>query len=395
MGGGDGGAGSAACEEGGAGAPVGSQAALDLAHEFDLRQTLYVDGANHGPMPRRSLAAAQAALECKRDPSLLDDRLYFALPERIRRAAARLLGAEPTQVALGTGASHGINLVARGLSWRRGDRVLLPRGEFPANRLPWLALRDRGVIVDEVDPERLLEHLDRRTRVVAVGHVNFAHGRRLALEPIGAACEEVGALFVVDAAQSLGVVPFDVGRCRAGVVAAAGYKWLLSPYGTGLTYVADEWSERLRLPWLNWMSVVGAEEFDRLVDLEVRFRPGAARFDVPEPAAFVHGAALANSLEFLAQVGVERIWRHVCALLDRLLADLPPGVRLDSDRAPARSSAIVRLVCPRGGVERVYGALRAAGVALSVREGGLRVAPGVWNTSADVDRLLERLHDVL
>lgn len=372
-----------------------SAAGLDLASEFDLRGTTYLDGANHGPMSRASIAAALDALDWKRDPSALDDAQYFALPDRIRVAAAELLGCRPVDVAIATGASHGISLVACGLDWQPDDHVVVPRGEFPANNLPWLALRDRGIDVEFVDADvadAVLDAIRADTRVVAVGHVNFANGRRLDIDRIGAACSAVGALFLVDAAQSLGTVPFDVDACGAAVVAVAGYKWLMSPYGTGLTYVHPDWIERLALPVFNWSTIEGADDFNRLAGLAPRHRPGAARFDVPETAAFVHGRAMAESLELLTGVGVERIYAHATALLDRVIAGLPETFRVDSPLDPAQRSSILRLVGPSpDATARTHRRLRERGIAVSLREGGLRVAPGIWNTPADVDKLTDVL----
>lgn len=366
--------------------------ALDLTAEFDLRGCAYLDGAAHGPLPRCSLAAATRALDWKRDPTRIDDRLYFELPDRIRRAAAPLFGCAAEDIALATGASHGISLVSQGLDWRASDRVVIPEGEFPANSLPWMALRARGVRVDVVAPERLLETIAPDVRAVAVGHVNFARGRRLDLRAIGARAAECEAIFVVDLSQSLGAVPVDVRACRATVAAVAGYKWLLSPYGTGLTYVHPDWVERLPVPTFNWSTIAGSDDFNRLVELVPRFRPGAVRFDVPETAAFVHGAAMAESLELLGTVGVEAGWRHACALLDRLVADLPPGFRVDSRLEEAERSTILRLV---GRDERAtraaYEAVRAADATVSLREGGIRVSPGIWSGTKDIDRLLEVL----
>jgi len=360
---------------------------LDLRHLFDLRDRAYLDGAAHGPLPRRSLEAALGALDWKRDPSPLEDAEYFRLPDRIRAATADLLHCAPENIAVATGASHGISLVACGLDWDSGDHVVAASGGFPANALPWRDLARRGVSVDFVDGDALVEAIREDTRVVAVDHVNFATGRRLDLAAIGARCRAVGALFLVDASQSLGVVPVDVIRCGAAVVAVAGYKWLLSPYGTGVTYVHPDWVERLRLPTFNWTTIIGADDFNKLVDLEPRQRPGAIRFDVPETAAFIQGRALAESLELLGEVGVEQINAHVTALLDRMFDGLPRTMTVESSLEPTRRSSIVRLV-PAGDVRAMYERLYAAGIKVSLREGGLRVAPGVWNTAEDIDRLL-------
>lgn len=363
---------------------------LDLRHEFDLRERVYLDGANHGPMPRRSLAAVQAALEWKRDPATLDDADYFRLPDRVRAAGAKLLGCAADDVALATGASLGISLAACGMDWRAGDHIVVPSGEFPANDLPWRALAARGVKVEFVAPDHVLESIRPDTRCVAAGHVNFATGRRLDIDSIGARCAEVGAMYVVDASQSVGAMPFDAARARASIVAVAGYKWLLSPYGTGLCYVHPDWVERVRLPTFNWATIVGADDFNNLVGLEPRQRPGAIRFDVPETAAFLHGAAMAESLEFLVGVGPDAIYAHVIALIDRLVAALPERVRVDSPTDGATRSTILRLV-PEGDAAAVHRRLRQQGFALSLRQGGLRVAPGVWNVPADVDRLAAAL----
>lgn len=364
---------------------------LDLAGEFELGPRIYLDGANHGPLPRRSRIAAERAMGWKSDPGLLDDAEYFALPARIRASAAALLGAEPEDIAIATGASHGVGLVACGLDWRPGDRVVIPRGEFPANHIPWAMLRSHGVVVDEVAPDRIAAAAA-GARVVSVGHVNFATGRRLPVEAIGAACREAGALFVIDAAQSFGALPVQVTRCGADVVAMAGYKWLMSPYGTGLTYVRPGLVDSLRAPFVNWATIEGADDFNRLVELEPRYRPGAARFDVPETAAFIHGAAMAESLELLVEIGIEHVFAHATALIDRIVAGLPEGFRAASPLEADSRSTILRVVADdpaRTGA--VHRHLRSLGVAVSLRESGLRVAPGLWNVPEHVDRFLQAL----
>lgn len=367
-------------------------------NDFDLGDTVYLNGANHGPFPRRTIAAVLEALEWKRDPSLIDDSVYFSLPDRIRAAAAPFLGAGPDEIAITSGASTGVSLVAQGLDWQPGDHVVVPAGEFPANYLPWAALRSRGVEVTRVRPgdgedaARIATALRPATRVVSVGHVNFASGYRIDLDAVGEVCRDHGVLLVVDASQSLCAVPLDVDSCGAAVVAAAGYKWMCSPYGTGLLWVRPDLVERFALPVVNWESVRGADDFNALTELELDYRQGAARFDMPEAAAFLNGMAMAASLEFLGEIGAATIHAHATALLDRILQSLPSGFRPDSDLDPGRRSTIVRLVGPRPASTRdAWERCREAGISVSLREDGIRVSPGVWNSTADADRLAEIL----
>jgi selenocysteine lyase/cysteine desulfurase len=366
--------------------------------EFDLGDTVYLNGANHGPFPRVASAAVEQALAWKRDPATIDDDIYFTLPDRVRRAAAPFFGCRPRDLAVTTGASTGVALLAEGFDWKPGDHVVVPAGEFPANYLPWLALRRRGVEVTVVPAaaglrvEDIEAAIGPRTRVVAVGYVNFASGYRADIEAIGGLCEDRGVALLVDVSQAVCAVPLDVRTSRAAVVTAAGYKWMLSPYGTGVLYVAPEWVDRLPVPTVNWTTVDGADDFNNLTTLAVAFRPGAARWDAPETASFLNCMPMAASLEFLQGIGIEQVFTHARGLIDRLVAGLPDGFRPDSDLGRRRRSTIFRLIGddPKH-TRKAYDRCVGSGISVSLREGGIRVSPGIWNDAADVDRLLAQL----
>jgi selenocysteine lyase/cysteine desulfurase len=366
--------------------------------DFDLGDSAYLNGANHGPLPRVAIDAVQEALSWKRDPSRIDDSIYFTLPDRVRRAAAPFFGCRPQDLAVCTGASSGVGLLAGGIDWRPGDRVVIPDGEFPSNYLPWRALQARGVSVDVVatagglKPQDVADALTPTTRVVAVSQVNFATGYRADVEAIGRLCRDRGVAYLIDASQSACTVPLNVQACHATVVVAAGYKWMLSPYGTGLFFVDPEWVDRLPLLAVNWTTVAGAEDFNNLTALALDFRPGAVRWDAPETASFLNLMPMAAALELLGGIGVEGIRTHATALIDRLVAGLPEHFRAGSSARPDERSSIFRIVAEDPEQTRsAYRRCLAAGVSVSMREGGLRVSPGIWNEPEDIDRLLAAL----
>lgn len=366
--------------------------------DFDLGGTIYLNGANHGPLPRVAIAAAKKALEWKRDPSLIDDSIYFTLPDRVRRAAAPFFSCDPEDLAVTTGASAGMALLAGGLDWKPGDHVLVPAGEFPAVYLPWLALRSSGVEVTVVPTDggletgRIVDALRPTTRVIAVGHVNFATGYRVDVEAIGRICRDREIAFVIDATQSVCAVPLDVRRAGAAVVAAAGYKWMLSPYGTGIFYVDPAWVNRLPVRFVNWATVAGADDFNKMTELEINFRPGAARWDAPETASFLNCNPMVAALEFLGEIGIEKVFAHTRSLIDRLIDGLPTGFRVESSLADEHRSSIFRVVGDDPERTRAaYQRCLQANVSVSMRESGIRVSPGVWNSEGDIDRLLEQL----
>ena len=366
--------------------------------DFDLGGTTYLNGANHGPLPRVAIDAVNEALEWKRDPSSIDDSIYFTLPDRVRQAAAPFFNCHPEDLAVTTGASAGMSLLAGGLDWKPGDHVVIPAGEFPAVYLPWVALRSSGVEVTVLPTDgglttgRIVEALRPTTRVVAVGHVNFATGYRLDVEAIGRICRDRGIAFVIDATQSVGSVPFDVRTAGAAVAAAAGYKWMLSPYGTGIFYVDPAWVNRLPVPVINWATVNGSEDFNKMTELDIDFRTGATRWDAPETASFFNCNPMVAALEFLGQIGIEQVFAHTRSLIDRLVDGLPTSFRIESSLAAERRSSICRLVGDDQELtQAAYQRCLQAKISVSMRESGLRVSPGVWNSEGDIDRLLEQL----
>jgi selenocysteine lyase/cysteine desulfurase len=168
--------------------------------------------------------------------------------EQGRRRAAELMGVAPADVAVVKNTTEGLGFVASGLEWCPGDRVLLPEDEFPSTAYPWLALEDRGVVVDRVPVHQLAAALETgpAPKVVATSWVQAGRGWRTDLAALANRCHDAGALLCVDAVQGLGVVPADLAGWGVDAAAASSFKWLLGPEGAGVLYVRDELLDRLR-----------------------------------------------------------------------------------------------------------------------------------------------------
>jgi selenocysteine lyase/cysteine desulfurase len=314
--------------------------------------------------------------------------------EEARARAARLLGADPLDVAFIKNTSEGIGIVAEGFPWRDGDNVVTSADEYPANRYPWMNLAGRGVEVRAVpsrDGRVLVEDLraamDARTRLVSLSFVEFATGFRNDLDAVGALCRERGIYFFVDAIQGLGVLPLDVGRTPIDFLAADGHKWLLGPEGAGLLYVRREVLELLHPVGVGWNSVVGANEFARI---DFRLKPHAGRWE-SGTLNFGGVLALGASLELLLGVGVPALTERVLALTDELCDKARRiGLAVFSSREPSEKSGIVSLIVP-GDVRALVGRCRERGLVVNHRAGRLRVSPHAYNTSEEIDRLVETL----
>jgi selenocysteine lyase/cysteine desulfurase len=332
-------------------------------------------------------AAVREAIELKEHPYRIPEGMYFSLPGEVRAELGALLGASPECLALTNGASDGIFAVARGLDWQAGDRVLLAEGDFPSNFYTWSHLGQRGVELDVVPTERLLDHLGPRTRVLCASWITYNRGERLDLARLGQACRDNGTLFAADLSQGAGALELNLSALPVDVATGCGYKWLLSPYGTGYAYFTRECMERLRVTDVYWEAVEGAEDFNHLPRQGWRLAPGAHRFDSVETASFLNLYGMRASLRFLRKMGPAVVEHHAQGLLNHLRDRLPPGFHAASPQATLLAVEGPGAEATRAAFTRA----RDAGVIVSLRQDRIRVSPHLYNTAADVERLAEAL----
>ena len=372
----------------------------DRRRDFSLDDGIvYLNCANLGPIPRVAVEATRRALDLKTNPHLIDDRSFYAVPDDFRRAVAQLVGAAPSDIAVTDSTTFGIMLVVNGLDWQAGDQVAITARNFPANRFPWQWLERRGVEVVEVpdDPEipeveRFAAALTPRTRVVSLEWVSYRTGLRRDLAGVGALCRERGVLFVVDGTQGVGGLHFDLAATPCDLLVCSSYKWLLGPVGVGFAYVPPATAERLVPYNVNWFRVAGAEDFSRLAECELELVPGASRFDKNAPASFIDLAGAIASADYLAEVTPRAVEEHVRGLLDRLVEGLPAGYRALGSLQPERRSNILCFAAATPeGTRGAYERLRAAGVIVSLRDGAIRVSPGIYNNEEEIERVLALL----
>jgi selenocysteine lyase/cysteine desulfurase len=378
-----------------------ADAAPPFADRFgSFEGVAYLDAASQGPIPLAASRAGREALLLKERPYRISSTTYVSAVAEVRALAARLLGAREESVALVTGAGQVVNAVARGLELGEGDEVLLARHEFPSNDLPWRWLARRGVRIRVAEPdhpsgavsaERLAAEIGPATRVVAFAHVSYLHGGRIDPGPVVEAARRVGAVTVADGSQAAGAVPLDFGASGVGVYAASGYKFLLGPYGTGVGLFSPQVLDRLAVADVNWWSVVGSEEFNRL-PADVQLKPGAQRYDAHETASFNNLLPFAESLRLLLEATPALVQAHARALGDRLLAKLPPGFESASPLAPgARSHILCIRAQSAQETQQAHERLRAAKVWTALRGDRIRVSPHLYSAPDDVDRLLAAL----
>jgi selenocysteine lyase/cysteine desulfurase len=363
----------------------------------DAGETIYLNNASTGPLPRRTAAALDEWTRLRSNPSRVEQHLQFATLARGRDLIASLVGAEAGEIALATNTSYGLNLAAFSLPLNRGDVVLSPDQEFPANVYPWMQLAERRGIEYRLldceegvlDAERLARELDdERVRAVAVSWTQFASGATVDLTALGTLCRERGVFFIVDAIQGLGPLRIDLRTTPVDIFACGAQKWLLSPWGSAFVYVRRELIETLQPHDVSWMAVKGSDDFSRLVDYDLAWRTDARRFEfVTLP--YQDFAGMNASLELIHEVGPDNVSAHALRLAQLIVdwcADRD-DVELVTPAEPSRRGAVISLRPPAA--RAVSDRLNAANVAHSFREGAIRLSPHFYNTEAEVRRALE------
>ncbi len=368
---------------------------------FEIEDATFLNAAGQAPLPRVAIRAAEQALEWKKYPHRMPDREYFELPNRVRSLVAQLIGGQPEEVALATGATGGLAAVAAGIDWRAEDEVLVARGEFPAHFSTWLPMEAAGKLkLKVVEPrgrfvtaEDFLAQIGPHTRLISASLVRFDDAARLDAATVAKAVHAAGGYLLLDGAQCVGAMPLDVRVLGCDFLAASGYKWLLSPYGTGFFWTHRELIEQMRVGPFYWMALENAEKFHQLSDGEYKLAPGARRWDPPETASFFNLAAMAASLEFLLKAGAQTVWNHNLRLMEEMIARLPlDRCLLASPREPEARGPFACVAARRPeATQQLYEKLREAKVIVSLREGALRVSPHLYNTERDIDKLLSVL----
>ena len=365
-------------------------------------ETIYLNNASIGPIPERTRRALDEFTAKRTAPHLLPDRELFAGLAAARLGLAQLINADPSEIALATNTSWGLNLAARALPLERGDVVLVSDKEFPANVYPWLLLRDQGITVEMThctpqgwpDEEHLLERLrDPRVRVLAVSFVQFSNGYRADLKKLGAACRANGTYLVVDGIQGIGNSVLDLRETPLDILACGGQKWLLSPWGSGFVYVRKELVSQLEPAITGWMAFEGTDDFSRLTEYNPTFRSDARRFEmITLPYQDFFGMTV--SLQLLLEVGVREIAEVTRSAHEPIVKWAQAhGVRIVSPTENGHRSAIL-CVAPPKPVE-AYHALKRARVVCSLREGSIRLSPHCYNTVEEMEKVIEVLEDLL
>ncbi len=370
-------------------------------HLFNLPEdATYLNCAYMSPMLKSVAQKGIHAIYGKEDPTTIKAEDFFNNTRKLREEFARLIEvADPNQCAIIPSVSYGMATVANNLKADRGDNIIVTDEQFPSNVYAWHSLaKERGIEVNVVAApkgeargkrwnELILEAINPRTKMVAIGHVHWADGTRYDLKAIRKRSREVGAILVIDGTQSIGALPFSVREFEPDAVITAGYKWLMGPYSSGVAYYGEYFANGKPIE-NNWMNRLKSEEFANLVNYQEAYQPGSVRYEVGESANFILTPMLTEAIRQINAWGPENIQNYCEKLTATYLEELQEmGFQVESPEFRGNHLFGVRLP-EHMPLEPIKNYFSEQKVFVSYRGNSIRVAPHVYNTETDMEALL-------
>ncbi len=363
-----------------------------FAQYFPVRENLvYLNHAAVSPLCKPAADAMKHLADDCLNYGSLHYGEWLEAYDGLRQGAARLINADPSEIALMKNTSEGIATVAMGLDWRPGDRIVAFAEEFPANFFPWKRLESKGICVTWLSVNDPLDRIDeacRGARLLSISFVQFLSGYRAPIQAIGEICRRNQCIYMVDAIQGMGAFPIDVRASHIDALAADGHKWMMGPEGCAILYIRQDLQDHVEPVEFGWTNVAGYNDY---ASRDMALRRDAGRYE-PGTLNTIGCFGLRAAVNFLLEVGVGEIAPVVQNLGDRIAAGVQAkGYEVLGKRTPENGAGIVSFRKEGWHERQIVANLRAAGIAAAPRAGWVRTSPHFYISPADIDRMLEVL----
>jgi len=355
---------------------------------------IYFNHASTGPLTTGVKKAIDSLLNEKNEGKVDDYKELLRIADESKTFLGKMLNTSADRIAFTSNTSTGLNILAQGIEWEKGDRIILNDVEFPANVYPFLNLKNKGVEIDFVKSENgiitaedLIQDITPKTKLISISSVQFLSGYRIDLEKLGTICNEIGVILSVDAIQGLGAVNVDVQKGNVDFLSCGTQKWMLGLQGMAFIYVSEQLQNKLNTALIGWLSMENAWD---LINYDFTLKQTANRYQ-PGTLNTFGIYALNASLKMFDNFGFESIEKQIISnsqYFIEILADagFNPVLKDCEDKF---LSGIVSF--RSNGGEKIVNYLRKRNIIVAVREGFVRFAPHFYNTKKEIDKVVAEL----
>ena len=391
--------------------------------EWPVLETMtFLDAACVSFAPQRTVKAVKAFADMTAVQEEANSSAHHIAMDSLRHKAydeaAKLLNADPEEIALVESTSHGLNIAAQGIELQDGDNIITTNLEFIQVALPWCVMRkDKNIDIrvcktedNRFTAKDFAALVDDKTKLIVMSTLEWCNGWQSDLKELGDYCKEKGVYLVVDAVQQLGVTKIDTKACHIDILTAGGHKWLNSPYGTGVLYANKETLPKLKQSYAGYLNTTVPEGgwgayWENPAAPSVNnwtFDNTARKFEIGGTSNYTGAIALGESLALVNEIGIENIEKRVREIavycMDRIEEI---GGTLITHRDPGHFGGIViarlyddldvdRMILKKLHARRIFIAQRFTDFI-----GGFRISCQYFNNEKDIDTMIDAMKELI
>lgn len=355
---------------------------------------IYFNHASNGPINNRVKNRLHEYLEERNHKMILNFDKSLVASQSAKEKLGEMINAETKNIAWSENVSNGVSNFVQGLSWEKGDRIILNDLEFPSNVYPYMNLKNYGVELDFVKTESgkvLVEDYEKlitpKTKLIAISYVQFLSCYRADIKKLGEICKSNNIIFVVDAIQGVGAVNLDVKKSNIDFMIGGSHKWFGGLQGASFFYISDELIAKVNQKNVGWTSV---NDPWNLLDYNLSLRDGADRFQ-NGTCNMIGITALDESLNLYKEFGYQNVEKNVLDNSEYFFKKLKEnGISpLLKNVERENFAGIVTVVSDNS--EIVFKNLEKENIFCSLRMGQIRFSPHFYNTKEEIDKVVDVL----
>ena len=365
-----------------------------MTHLFELNTDVtYLNCASMSPLLKSARQAGLASLEARATPWNMTSKEWFDDSEILRDLVAKVFQTSSSNIAFSPSASYGMAMVAKNIRLKKGQSIVIIEKQFPSNVYVWEDMArkfDLNLLRVKKENDRpltesILQSIESNTGLIAIPNCHWMDGAYIDLEKVSKKAKSVGALLVLDLSQSLGALPTNIEKIDPDFAVAAGYKWMLGPYGLGYMYIAPRWQQVWEPLEHSWLVRHNSEDFSKLTDYTQVFKPGAKKFDAGEYLMLNLRPMAIAAVEQILSWGVDKVQSSVKQLTNIIKEyNTSKGIQI-----PESVGHIVAIPYGSNDPEKIRKTIAAKNISVSYRDTYIRVSPHLYNSKEEIEKLLE------
>lgn len=387
-----------------------------------LETMVFLDAACVSFAPQRTVRALKEFADISARQDEVNSSAHHIAMDGLRgkayKEAARLLNADPEEIAIVESTTHGLNIAATSLPLNDGDNMITTNLEFLQVAMPWCAMRHTKDIEIRVcktkdnsfTADDFAKLCDQHTKMIVISTVEWCNGWKMDLKELGEFCKKKGIWLVVDAVQQLGVMKLDTKEVHIDILAAGGHKWLNSPFGAGVLYINKELLPKIQPVFWGYLNTEAPEGgwgayWENPAALAVKdwsFIPSAKRFEIGGTSNYPGAIALGESLGLVNELGIENIQARIEEITTYCMDQIESigGVLITHRDMNHRSGIVIaRLYNDLETDRRVLKELHARKIFIAQRftdyVGGFRVSCQYFNNFKDLDQMIQGMKEII